>query len=54
LEAIKLDPFITIERLCEICGLTRDGLNWNIRKMKNENIIRRVGPDKGGYWEILK
>jgi ATP-dependent DNA helicase RecG len=33
--------------------LTRDGLNWNIRKMKNKGIIKRVGPDKGGHWEIV-
>ncbi|MBO7054846.1 MAG: winged helix-turn-helix transcriptional regulator [Bacteroidales bacterium] len=27
---------MTIEELCEICGLTRDGLNWNIRKLKKK------------------
>ena len=25
-----------------------------IRKMKEQKIIRRVGPDKGGYWELIK
>ena len=51
---MKNNPFVTIDYLCEICGLTRDGLNWNIRKMKNEGLIRRVGPDKGGHWEVIK
>ena len=22
--------------------------------MQNENIIRRVGPDKGGHWEVIE
>jgi len=32
--------------------LTRDGLNWNIKKLKELGILSRVGPDKGGHWEI--
>ncbi len=54
LAIMKNNPFVTIDYLCEICELTRDGLNWNIRKMKNEGLIRRVGPDKGGHWEVIK
>ena len=50
---MQANPYVTIEDLCKECGLTRDGLNWNIRKLKEQNIIRRVGPDKGGYWEII-
>lgn len=36
LSLMKENPSITIEELCEICGLTRDGLNWNIRKLKKK------------------
>jgi ATP-dependent DNA helicase RecG len=25
-----------------------------ISKLKKQGKIRRVGPDKGGYWEIVK
>ncbi len=53
LEIMIYNPHVTIEYLCEACGLTRDGLNWNIRKMKNKGLIKRVGPDKGGHWEII-
>ena len=53
LDIMKANPYVTIEDLCNECGLTRDGLNWNIRKLKEKNIIRRVGPDKGGHWEII-
>lgn len=36
-----------------MCGITEDGIYWNIKKLKEGGIIRRVGPDKGGYWEII-
>ena len=26
----------------------------NLSKLKSKGIIERVGPDKGGYWRILK
>ena len=54
IELMKSDPMIAIEELAEKCGLTRDGINYNIRKLKNKGVIRRVGPDKGGHWEVIK
>ncbi|MCQ2274485.1 MAG: hypothetical protein MJZ86_06785 [Bacteroidales bacterium] len=30
-----------------------DGVKWNLQQMKNKNLIRRVGPDKGGHWEVI-
>ena len=26
----------------------------DLTKLKSLNILRRVGPDKGGYWEIIE
>lgn len=50
---MKQNPFVTIAYLCGLCKLTRDGLNWNIRKLKSKGLIRHVGPDKGGHWEVI-
>jgi ATP-dependent DNA helicase RecG len=33
-------------------GLTRKGVEWQIRKLKQSGILRRMGPDKGGHWQI--
>jgi ATP-dependent DNA helicase RecG len=33
-------------------GLSRRGAEWQIQKLKNDNKIKRIGPDKGGHWEI--
>ena len=29
------------------------GVKKNIRKLKDANLVRRVGPDKGGHWEVV-
>lgn len=47
------NPNISIEELAVVCGLSRDGINYNIRNLKKQGIIRRVGPDKGGHWEAI-
>ena len=36
-----------------VTGLTRRGVEWNLRKIKSEGIIKRVGPAKGGHWEVI-
>ena len=51
-EQMRSNPTISIEGLAELCELTRDGINYNIRNLKNKGIIKRIGPDKGaiGKW----
>lgn len=49
---MKDNPNISIEELALKLELTRDGINYQIRKMKKEGLIRRIGPDKGGHWEV--
>ena len=50
---IKNNPTISIEELAKECTLTRDGINYNIKKLKKEGIIKRIGPDNGGHWEVI-
>ena len=54
IELIRNYPEITTEELAEKCGVTKDGIKWQLKKLKSQSIIRRVGPDKGGHWEIIK
>jgi len=52
--AMKKNPKITQKELETITGLKRRGIEWNIKKLKEEGIIKRVGPAKGGHWEVIK
>ncbi len=51
---IKADPQITQQELMNKTGLTRRGIEWNLKKLKEEGRIRRIGPDKGGRWKVLR
>ncbi|MDL2297064.1 winged helix-turn-helix transcriptional regulator [Bacteroidales bacterium OttesenSCG-928-B11] len=48
------NPYITQEEIVKITGLSRRGVEWNIAKLKTQGLIERIGPDNGGYWEIVK
>ena len=54
INCIENNPQITTAELSKYCNLTVDGINWQLRQMKQKGLIRRVGPDKGGHWEIVK
>lgn len=53
IEAIRDNPQITQKKLINATGLTRRGIEWNLQQLKAKGVIRRVGPDKGGHWEVL-
>ena len=50
---IQNDGTITIAKLESLLELGHTTVKKVLREMRNENIIRRVGPDKGGHWEIV-
>lgn len=50
---IKENSNITIQDLSKETGLSMQGVIWNFKKLKKEKIIKRIGPDKGGHWEVV-
>jgi ATP-dependent DNA helicase RecG len=40
--------------LAEILEITVKGVEWNIKKLKEKGIVRRIGPAKGGYWKVVE
>ena len=51
-ELLKENPQITREELAVITGLSIRGVEYNLNKLKQDGLIKRIGPAKGGYWEI--
>ncbi|MBO4438480.1 MAG: DeoR family transcriptional regulator [Spirochaetaceae bacterium] len=45
---------ISIRELSEKLGVTSKTIQRDLDLLKEKDIIRRVGADKGGHWEILK
>ena len=51
-DSISENPNITSEELSIIVGIRADKIRVNLSKLKSKGIIKRIGADKGGYWEI--
>ena len=50
---IKENNSVTQMQMCNIIGVGRTAITNHIKKLKEKNIIERVGPDRTGYWKIL-
>ena len=53
IDLIKEDPYISTSKMAEIIGVDRRNIARNIKKLKEQGAVRRAGPDKGGFWEII-
>lgn len=51
---ISNNPTISLSEIHEESQLSISGVRKVIERLKNKGLIRRVGPDKGGYWEVIK
>jgi ATP-dependent DNA helicase RecG len=47
------DAYLSIAALAEKCGYSQKKTRLLVDKMRNDGLIRRVGPDNGGHWEIV-
>lgn len=55
LEILRKNPHASREEIAQILGdITADGVKYQLDKMKREKIIQRIGPAKGGYWDVIK
>jgi predicted HTH transcriptional regulator len=54
LDCISQNPRITSEELAKIIGISLRKIKANISKLKSKGLLERIGPDKGGYWKVIK
>lgn len=53
LEMMIDNPYISKTELSQAIGISANSIMRNIDYMRGK-YLRRVGPDKGGFWEIIK
>ena len=53
LAAIKEQPDITQKEIAAKLGWKVDRVKYYLNKLKQQNIVRRVGTSQNGYWELL-
>ncbi|MBO7438815.1 MAG: putative DNA binding domain-containing protein [Bacteroidales bacterium] len=54
LDEIEKNARITAQQLAEILHISLRKTKKHIAKLKLKGLIQRIGPDKGGHWEIIK
>ena len=47
------NPKISAKKLSLLVGISSRKIEENIRKLKEEKIIERVGANRGGYWRVF-
>ena len=52
LNLIINNPKITKPEIAKLTGLSLRGVEWNIQQLKSTGRLTRIGPNKGGHWEV--
>ena len=50
---LRENPRHSTKSLAAYIGISAKGVEKQLAKLKSQGIIRRIGPDKGGSWEII-
>jgi ATP-dependent DNA helicase RecG len=53
LELLKDNPGTSARELAEVIGITQRAIEKQIASLREEGRLQRIGPAKGGYWEVL-
>ena len=51
---LSQDNSLSAAALAERIGITPKAVEKHIAKMKAEGLLKRIGPDKGGHWQIAE
>ena len=53
LDIVKENPNISQEAIASELGIARETVNRNMKKLQERNVLKRLGADKNGLWEIV-
>ena len=54
IEVIAINPSIKLDNLCAQTGIAKRTLSRELKKMQENGVVRRVGTNRTGYWEIIQ
>ena len=53
LEMIRANPKITFAAMVAALGISCSAIQKHVARLKDAQLLRRVGPDKGGEWRVV-
>jgi len=54
IEMMKENPETTIPMMAESLRLTTRAVEKNVARLQAKGVVKRIGPDKGGHWEVIE
>jgi len=53
LKTIQMNAHVTIREMAEAVGVSTRSVERNLETLQQKRVITRIGPDKGGHWELV-
>ncbi len=54
LDVLRQNPALSRREIADILrNITEDGVKYQLSQLKANGKIKRVGPDRGGHWEVM-
>ncbi len=47
------NPYISVSSIAEKCGMSVKTVRNLIDELREDKLLERIGPDKGGYWKVI-
>ena len=54
LDLIRENPYVTTLEMADSIGIIRRTVAKHIKSLQEKGIIKRIGPDKEGYWKVIE
>ncbi len=54
IEYLQANPSATRKEIASEIGITDEGVKYHLARLQAKGLLRRVGPDKGGHWNVLR
>ena len=54
LDIIARNPGSTRKELAEATRISDNGIKYHLRRMQQNGVLRRIGSDRTGHWEVVK
>lgn len=51
-ELVKANPKISKKEMSESIGISTTAIDKHIKRLRDKNILKRVGSNRSGYWEL--
>lgn len=50
---LQANPSLSAKRLAVQLGISQRKTEENLAKLKSKGLLKRIGPAKGGHWQVL-